>query len=493
MGKKKATKRTKRTGAGWQLSVPAVRLLPVLTATTRHRYRRRWEWALGAAVALELLIGVGLFLWTQPVRQINLAGVYSGRSLNSERLAAKLNQAAADYRLLVRYPDKSMRAFSLRDMGMSVDRAATLTAARAAQHQGNLFQHGEWWQTTFVPLSLQIDQPVFERFVNSHVTFAATQPQDARLAIDNGKIMEAEGVDGLRYDMPDSAARIRTAAQGLDRTPLTPSSQNTPPQIMLANLREPKKRLESILGQHVNFRIEGKVTAVPRATVGTWIEIIPVPEKHTVDITVNGGKVQNFINQLAANYSHSPRTQVMTASESGTTVLVAGRDGADIRGRDALAATAVSQLLRANGVDMDLPVSHTPHKTITAQAYPKWIEVDLTTKRLYAYETATLVREVLVSAGAAATPTVTGQFAIYSKYRSQTMSGPNADGSRYVQADVPYVNYFYGDYAIHGNYWRPVSYFGNINSSHGCVGIRDPDSAWIYSWAPIGTPVIIHT
>ena len=72
------------------------------------------------------------------------------------------------------------------------------------------------------------------------------------------------------------------------------------------------------------------------------------------------------------------------------------------------------------------------------------------------------------------------------------MKGANVDGSRYFQAAVPYVNYFYGSYAIHGNYWRPDSWFGNINSSHGCVGINDPDDAWVYNWAPIGTPVIVH-
>ncbi len=73
------------------------------------------------------------------------------------------------------------------------------------------------------------------------------------------------------------------------------------------------------------------------------------------------------------------------------------------------------------------------------------------------------------------------------------MQGGNADGSRYFQPDVPYVNYFYADYAVHGNYWRPSSYFGNINSSHGCIGVSVGDGAWIYDWASIGTPVIVHT
>jgi len=60
-------------------------------------------------------------------------------------------------------------------------------------------------------------------------------------------------------------------------------------------------------------------------------------------------------------------------------------------------------------------------------------------------------------------------------------------------AKRPWVSYFYDDFAIHGKLLAAVDYFGNINSSHGCVGVQDDDAQWIYSWAPIGTPVIVHT
>ena len=68
------------------------------------------------------------------------------------------------------------------------------------------------------------------------------------------------------------------------------------------------------------------------------------------------------------------------------------------------------------------------------------------------------------------------------------MSGLNPDGSKYFQPSVPWINYFdhSGD-AVHGNYWWPASYFGSINSSHGCVGVQVPEAEWIYNWAPIGT------
>jgi lipoprotein-anchoring transpeptidase ErfK/SrfK len=72
------------------------------------------------------------------------------------------------------------------------------------------------------------------------------------------------------------------------------------------------------------------------------------------------------------------------------------------------------------------------------------------------------------------------------------MTGYNTNGTTYYQPNVQWVNYFYQADAVHGNYWRPLSYFGNINSSHGCVGVVNSDAEWIYNWAPIGTTVIVH-
>jgi lipoprotein-anchoring transpeptidase ErfK/SrfK len=114
----------------------------------------------------------------------------------------------------------------------------------------------------------------------------------------------------------------------------------------------------------------------------------------------------------------------------------------------------------------------------------KRIAIDLSRQTLTAYEGDRPVFDTLISAGLPHTPTPVGTFAIYSKVRSQTMSGPD-----YSVANVEYVSYFHGPYAIHGAYWhnnfgRPIS--------HGCVNLTNADARWLFAWAPIGTPVHIH-
>ena len=114
----------------------------------------------------------------------------------------------------------------------------------------------------------------------------------------------------------------------------------------------------------------------------------------------------------------------------------------------------------------------------------RWIDVDLTTQRLYAYEGENVVNSFIVSTGTWLTPTVVGEFKIYVKYLSNKMSGPG-----YYLPDVPYIMYFHGSYGLHGTYWH--NNFGTP-MSHGCVNLRTDDAGWLYDWASVGTVVNVH-
>ncbi|MEW5940513.1 MAG: L,D-transpeptidase [Chloroflexota bacterium] len=114
----------------------------------------------------------------------------------------------------------------------------------------------------------------------------------------------------------------------------------------------------------------------------------------------------------------------------------------------------------------------------------RWIDVNLSQQRVYAYEGDVAVNSFLASTGTWATPTVTGSYKIYVKYVSTTMSGPG-----YYLPNVPYTMYFYKGYGIHGTYWH--NNFG-VPMSHGCVNLSIPDAEWLYYWASVGTVVNVH-
>jgi LysM repeat protein len=114
----------------------------------------------------------------------------------------------------------------------------------------------------------------------------------------------------------------------------------------------------------------------------------------------------------------------------------------------------------------------------------RWIDVDISSQRLTAYQGNTPVFSALVSTGLPRTPTVIGRFKVYTKLRSTRMRGPGYD-----LPGVPYTMYFYKGYGIHGTYWH--NNFGRP-MSHGCVNMRTQDAAWLFSWASVGTPVVTH-
>jgi lipoprotein-anchoring transpeptidase ErfK/SrfK len=118
----------------------------------------------------------------------------------------------------------------------------------------------------------------------------------------------------------------------------------------------------------------------------------------------------------------------------------------------------------------------------------RWIDVDLTQQRLVAYEGDTPVFDTLVSSGTWNHPTVTGQFRVWLRFTSQTMDGRRL-GYNYYLENVPYVMYFYQDYALHGTFWH--NNFGTP-MSHGCVNLPTPAAEWIFNWSSIGTVVNVH-
>ena len=120
---------------------------------------------------------------------------------------------------------------------------------------------------------------------------------------------------------------------------------------------------------------------------------------------------------------------------------------------------------------------------------PKWIEVDLSTQMMVAYEGQTPVFSSRMSSGTARYPTVTGSYRIYLRYKTQRMRGMQGTPEAYDIPNVPNVMYFYSGYALHGAYWH--NNFGTP-MSHGCVNLPLPAAAWMFDWAPMGTMVVSH-
>jgi lipoprotein-anchoring transpeptidase ErfK/SrfK len=139
------------------------------------------------------------------------------------------------------------------------------------------------------------------------------------------------------------------------------------------------------------------------------------------------------------------------------------------------------------------PSISSPPAEITDATDERWIDINLATQTLVAYEGARPVFATLVSTGAGRpgtdTATRKGTFRIWVKLLSSTMDNlespdvqdahPAAEGARYSMEDVPYVQFFDKAIALHGVFWHDD--FGHIHS-HGCVNLAPRDAARLFAF-----------
>jgi lipoprotein-anchoring transpeptidase ErfK/SrfK len=124
----------------------------------------------------------------------------------------------------------------------------------------------------------------------------------------------------------------------------------------------------------------------------------------------------------------------------------------------------------------------------------KWIDVDTRQQIIVAYEGKTPVYATLISTGRTGhSHTIKGTFRIWAKVAAIAMDNTDeeleetemVDGGLLEERnlfslhDVPWTQFFFENYALHGVYWH--NGFGN-RRSHGCVNMAPIDARWFFNW-----------
>lgn len=121
----------------------------------------------------------------------------------------------------------------------------------------------------------------------------------------------------------------------------------------------------------------------------------------------------------------------------------------------------------------------------------KWIDVNVKTQTLVAFEGDRPVFATAVSSGLESRDkekdhrTPRGTFRIREKHIAATMDGDVASDGPYSIEDVPWIMYFNGSYALHGAFWHNL--FGRTKS-HGCVNLAPLDAKALFAWTEPHVP-----
>ncbi|MPZ49043.1 MAG: L,D-transpeptidase family protein [Dehalococcoidia bacterium] len=123
----------------------------------------------------------------------------------------------------------------------------------------------------------------------------------------------------------------------------------------------------------------------------------------------------------------------------------------------------------------------------------RWILVDLARQEASAMIGDEKLYTALVTTGKEGWETPAGTWYIVRRVANETMTSVSIGAEEFYELkDVLYTQYFTNvGHALHTNYWRDDSYFGEVPSSHGCVGMRLADAEFFWRFAGAGTRVTI--
>lgn len=160
-----------------------------------------------------------------------------------------------------------------------------------------------------------------------------------------------------------------------------------------------------------------------------------------------------------------------------------------------LAGAASLRAVRASADDeLDVPV-YIPRNIGDDE---HWVAVNLTHQAAVGMVGQNWVHRAWVTTGDDGWETPEGEFRILWRVYNETMTSAALDippgPDSYHLTDVLFTQYFtYAGHALHLNYWRPNSVFGNVRTSHGCVGMRYNDAEFFWSHVGVGNRVVIFS
>ena len=495
-------------------AAPAVSAFAVPPHSDEESYldepRRRRRWPLGVAAAALLLLGVvgaGGYAYAahydgRAVPGTTVAGTdVSGKS--REQVVAAIENRAKSAKVDIS-GDVTASA-SLADLGTTVDAQATADAVMArgdslGEKLQALVSKGE------VPVVTTTNTTTVSSYATSLIPEDRAKARNATVVLseDGTTFSTTSASNGASLDVNALEQAAQKAATSLGSSSVSLTMTDAAPKVSDDEAQKVADKANNWVSQDVTITLDEESYTAENTDKASWIKVTNSAESAPT-IAVDSAKVSQWVQAQAEEAKVEPVTGQRNVNASGKVVSTPteAKDGKTVNNADTVAKSITesfgSDKAYTGTFETTAVKAEWKERTIAAgaenlpyQAAPgeKWVDLNLSSKTVTAYEGATVVHgPVSIVDGAAETPTVTGTYKVYLQYESQTMRGENADGSPYVAEDVPWVSYFYSGYAFHGAGWR--SSFG-YSGSHGCVNMPVSEAQWIYNWVDTNTVVQSH-
>jgi lipoprotein-anchoring transpeptidase ErfK/SrfK len=427
--------------------------------------------------------------------------VYPGVSLNGQDLSGLdrvdlrhvLAEQVGGYKLKLKVGDAEYQ-LAPQEVGVSYDLEATADVIMSAGRGHFMALAGlHESRSTSAAMAYRVDRDKLALSTAKLADIGTLSPVDAQLVMEGVNPKIEPDKPGLAVDRAKLAAALLAAL--IQRNESLGIDLQLQPAAIRAEALEPvAEEARQLTATTVELKHEGKVFKPSAAEIATWLTF--PAENASRKVAVDTDRVKAYIAGLAKVIDVRPVAKRLTLVNGEVKSEEGGVDGLAVD-QNVLAAEVAAKLTLSRKLTIDIPTRPVAYKTEynrTTVLDGRYIEVNLSSQRLWAWQDKEVVYSAPITSGATGHGfgTIQGLFAIYSKARSQWL-----DGRSYGWNYRVYVDYwmpFHGGYGLHDADWRssfggPDYYWGG---SHGCVNMAKPAAAWLFDWATVGTPVWVH-
>lgn len=321
--------------------------------------------------------------------------------------------------------------------------------------------------------------------------------KNAGLVMNGTEVTVIPAVYGRKIVADNIKYQIQEAIRKTETNKIKIAVEKVNPAILEKDTAESIDAAKKLLNIPVKYTYKGQVFTPDKAMVGDWIvfNTQEVGGQQKLVPMIDPKRVYDYIYGLGSKIN-IPAINKKVTIENGAkqTVTQEGKDGLAVD-VDKASVTTANSMNGGTSVSLELPTYVVRYKTqvnnVLVADWSKYIEINLSTQTLNAYTAGgNLVGSWRICSGKAGFATPTGTHLVRGKSSWIRMTGMQGTSEYYNLYPIKWATWFTGSgHAMHDAYWR--SSFG-YPASHGCVNMPDAGASFIYNWAPVGTPVIVH-
>lgn len=431
---------------------------------------------------------------------------------------AMINEKVKNYNVVIKGPDQDYTAtstdlgvvFNSETMALSAfSRGRTSSAVENYLVRARLLAAKipvEFWQEIIraddlvISPSYTVNEEIFNAYIAKVADNINITAQDSEVKVASGQVQLKPAIYGREVLIDDFKNQVRSSIEGLKSAEIIVETTSVRPEIIDDAAQEVMIQAQNVMKRPVVLTYKGQEYRPNQETVASWISFIKNTGDLKYTLTIDTEKMKNYFDFLGTKINIYPVSRKIRV-ENGVkeTEIQPGSNGMLID-TGLLGKTIANLLPSQASVTLEIPTYVAQYKTeyerVVIADWDKYIDINLSAQTMTACEKGGVnCRQWQVTTGDDNHSTPTGTFLVLGRNASFYMTG-GTPGVDYYKVWVDYAVWFTPQgHAIHDAEWRNGVFGGqdyHWNGSHGCVNSPDDAAVFVYNWAAVGTPVIIH-